>query len=241
MTALTAAVVLILFFSTLVRATLGFGDALLAMPVLALLVGIRTAAPLVAMAAPVIAALILVRNWRLADARAAARLILATLLGIPVGLFFLKNVNEDAVNLVLAGVLLLYGLIRILGLRAWRLKNEKFALIFGFAAGLLGGAYNTNGPPVVVYGTLRGWDPARFRATLQGYFLPTGGAILVGHGLAGLWTGRVITLFLWSLPAIVAAVIFGSKLHRAVPAARFERWVYFALLALGAGLLIKSL
>ena len=41
---------------------------------------------------------------------------------------------------------------------------------FGFFAGILGGAYNTNGPPVVIYGSLRKWSPATFRATLQGYF-----------------------------------------------------------------------
>ena len=28
-----------------------------------------------------------------------------------------------------------------------------------------------NGPPLVVYGVLRRWQPAQFRATLQGYFL----------------------------------------------------------------------
>lgn len=241
MDALTAAVVPVLFASALVRAVLGFGDALLAMPVLTLLVGIRTAAPLTAMAAPVIAALVLVLDWKKADFRASGLLILSTLAGIPFGLLILKNLDENAVNLALAAVLLLYGLVQLLGLRSWRLKDERLAVAFGLAAGVLGGAYNTNGPPVVVYGTLRGWTPDRFRATLQGYFLPTGCAILAGHGLAGLWTSRVFTLFLWSLPAVVAAVFLGSRIHRRLPTARFGRWVYTALLALAAGLAAKSL
>jgi hypothetical protein len=32
-----------------------------------------------------------------------------------------------------------------------------------------------NGPPLVIYGALRRWTPERFRATLQGYFLPASG------------------------------------------------------------------
>jgi hypothetical protein len=28
-----------------------------------------------------------------------------------------------------------------------------------------------NGPPLAIYGALRGWSTQQFRATLQGYFL----------------------------------------------------------------------
>jgi uncharacterized membrane protein YfcA len=238
---MTAWVVLILFFSTLVRSTLGFGDALLAMPLLAMLLGIRTATPLVAMAASTIALLILLQDWRKADFRSAGRLILFTLPGIPFGLLFLKTINETAINLVLAGLLILFSLLQLLRPRLWHLDNDRYAFPFGFVAGLLGGAYNTNGPPAILYAVLRGWDPGKFRATLQGYFLPTGGAILIGHGLGGLWTGQVVGLYLWSLPAIAAAVFLGTRIHRAVPAGRFQLWVYLALLVLGSVLLLRSL
>ena len=70
------------------------------------------------------------------------------------------------------------------------LRSEAWAYPFGFAAGVLGSAYNTGGPPVIIYGTMRRWPPAHFRATLQGFFLFTNIFVLVGHGLAGLWTRR---------------------------------------------------
>jgi len=45
----------------------------------------------------------------------------------------------------------------------------------------IGGAYGMNGPPLVAYGSLRRWTPPeRFRATLQGYFLPARAADLIG-------------------------------------------------------------
>jgi uncharacterized membrane protein YfcA len=234
-------VMAILFLSTLVRSTLGFGDALLAMPLLAMLLGIRSATPLVAMAASTIALLILVQDWRKADFRSAGKLILATLFGIPFGLLFLKTINETIVNLVLACLLILFSLVQLRRPRLWNLASDRSAFPFGFVAGLLGGAYNTNGPPAILYAVMRGWDPAKFRATLQGYFFPTGGAILIGHGLAGLWTRQVAVLYLCSLPAIAAAVFLGTRIHRAIPMERFQRYVNIALLILGCTLLIKSL
>ena len=104
-------------------------------------------------------------------------------------------------------------------------------------AGLLGGAYNTNGPPVVVYGTLRQWTPPQFRATLQGYFVPTGVFILASHALCSLWTTKVFCLYLASLPPLVVAVVLGGLLARILPKGKFDRYVHVLLIAIGVSLL----
>ncbi len=228
-----ALVVVVLFFSTFVRSALGFGDALIAMPLLVLLVGVRTATPLVAFAASTIAVTILAGSWRQADLRIAWRLILSSLVGIPLGLFFLKNAPESIVKAVLGAVLILFGLYSLIRPRLPTLRSEQLAYPFGLLAGVLGGAYNTNGPPVVIYGTLRGWSPESFRATLQAYFFPTGLMILIGHGLAGLWTPTVLRLYAWALPAILLAVLLGGRLNRVVSQGQFNRVVYVFLVVIG--------
>ncbi|MCB0316770.1 MAG: sulfite exporter TauE/SafE family protein, partial [Calditrichaeota bacterium] len=68
-------VIVILFVSTLTRASLGFGDALVAMPLLALVMDMTVATPLVALFAPLISLMILLRHWQKADLRSALRLI----------------------------------------------------------------------------------------------------------------------------------------------------------------------
>jgi hypothetical protein len=52
------------------------------------------------------------------------------------------------------------------------LEDDRLAWLFRFEAGVLGGAYGMNGPPAVDYRALRRCSPQRFRATLQGSFLP---------------------------------------------------------------------
>jgi len=232
----------VLFVAAFIRSALGFGDAVVAMPLLAMALGLRTATPLVAFVGPTISLLILARDWRRVEFRTAGRLIAATLLGIPVGIYGLARLPEAPLKIALGSIILLYGLFG-LARPGTRLERERaaFPWIVGWSAGVLGGAYNTNGPPIVAYGMLRGWPPESFRATLQGYFLPTGLAILAGHGLAGLWTGTVLRSYLYSLPAIVLGVLLGGLLNKKLTHAVFAKLVYASLAVMGAVLLLREL
>lgn len=232
-------VLVVLFLSTLVRSTFGFGDALVAMPLLALIIPIKTATPVVAIIAPTIAICLLIKEWRHIDLKSTMRLIISTLAGIPIGILYLKQIHENVVNLVLALVLIVFSFFSLAKPALHRMKSDRWAFLFGFIGGILGGAYNTNGPPVILYGILRGWKPESFRATLQSYFLPTGAAIMIGQGLAGLWTKTVMTTYLYSLPLVFLAIFLGLKISRKIPAEKFNKYVYVMLLGLGIILLIK--
>ncbi len=232
-------VLAIVFLAALVRATFGFGDALLGMPLLALVVSMRFATPLMGFVGPTIAVALLVREWRHVDVKGALALIVSTVAGIPFGLLFLKHVDEKAMNLVLALIIIGFALYNLFRPGLLRLKSDRPAWAFGVVAGILGAAYNTNGPPVILFGVLRGWKPESFRATLQGYFLPTGAAILAGQGLAGMWSPAVVRVYLYALPLVVLAVVAGSRLAAKIPAAKFVRFVHVLMLAVGITLLAK--
>jgi len=228
----------ILSISTFVRGTLGFGNALLAMPLLALMLGIRVATPLVALSSFTIAMLMLLGNWRDVELQSAWRLVIASFLGIPLGLWLLQGAPEALVKGLLGVVLVLFGLFNLTTLRLPRLTWKPAAFAFGFMAGVLGGAYNTNGPPIIIYGVLTRWTPEQMRATLQGYFLPAGILILAGHGLAGLWTPEVLRFYMLTLPLVVLALLAGIRLSRKLPPGRFDKLVYGALVFMGVLLIV---
>lgn len=235
---LTIAVPAIIFFATVIRSTFGFAGALFAMPLLTMTSGIHVATPLVALVVSTDSIAILLSNWREVEVRSAWRLVLSSLFGIPVGLLFLQHAYEDVVTACLAVVIIVFALYNLFKPRLLTLKNDRAAYIFGFVAGILGGAYNANGPPVVAYGTMRQWPAESFRATLQGYFFPIGLPILLGHALAGLWTADVFRLYLISFPFVLLANWIGHKLNRAIPANRFEQLVNLLLIVVGTMLLI---
>ena len=237
----TIAVLAIIFLSTLVRAVFGFGNALVAMPLLAMTsIGMKTATPLIALIASLLALAILIEDWRTIDFRSTWRLLVATLPGIPLGLLLLKGPYENAGKIILALIIIGFSSYSLFKPRLLTLKGEWAAYPFGFLAGILGGAYNSNGPPIAIYGVLRRWPPDRFRATLQGYFFPSSLIIIAGHGLGGLWTPAVGGYFLLALPLLPLTIWIGRRLNRAIPPGRFDRFIHLLLVLVGAILLVRT-
>lgn len=234
-------IILVLFISSLVRSTFGFGDALIAMPLLALFVSIKIATPLVAMFAIIIAVSILWKEYKTIDFRSVRTLILFALVGIPFGLLFLKGAAESIIKIVLGIILILFALYNLFKPGLLHIKTERWAFVFGFISGMLGGAYNTNGPPIIIYGAMRKWQKERFRAMLQSVFLPTNAFIVIGHISAGLWTEEIINLFLYALPFVGIAIFLGTRLSKIIPTEKFVNYVYLLLIVLGALLFYSAI
>jgi hypothetical protein len=223
----------ILMISSLVRSTFGFGDALISMPLLTLVIGIKTASPLVALISLANASAIVASSWRFIDLRSAIKLLIGSMIGIPLGMFFLIHSPEQVIKTFLGIILILFALYRFLNPKLPLLSNDKWGYLFGFVAGLLGGAYNTNGPPAVIYGTLRQWSPGNFRSTLQGFLLPANCMIVFGHGLGGLWNAQVFNLFLAGVPIVLFGTMFGNYIIRKLAPHKFTNTLHSILLLLG--------
>jgi len=234
-------VIMILFLATLVRASLGFGEALISVPLLALVMPVEQAAPIAVLVSITIALIILVKDWRKVHFRSAGWLIVSTLFGIPAGLLLLKTIPEAGVKAILGVVIMAFSIHSFRSRRHYVLKNDRYAWLFGFQAGVLGGAYGMNGPPLAIYGSLRRWHPEDFRATLQAYFLPAGLAGMGGYWLTGLWTPAVNHFYIASLPVVVLATLLGWAVNSRIQPGRFTFYVYAGLIAIGAVLLFQSM
>ncbi|HET8843625.1 MAG TPA: sulfite exporter TauE/SafE family protein [Ktedonobacteraceae bacterium] len=239
-------VAIVVFVGALMRATFGFGEAVISMPLLALLpIGLHTSISLIGLAGLTVAGMAIPSAWRHIDRSILIWLSIATLLGIPIGLALVKLAPAGVITRTL-GVLLIgysvYSLIRD-GMAqttasSW-FNNKGWVFPFGFAAGALGSAYNLTGIPVVVYGTLRRWNPSRFHGTLQAHFLVAGIFVVIGQALGGLWTANLFLLYGVSLPAIILATLLGLFLRQHIPAEKFKRYVFFVITALGILLLVN--
>lgn len=238
---ITFGVIGVAFIASLVRGFLGFGNALIAMPVMALFMRMEVVTPLVALQAFLMVLVMLAQSWRHICFRNAWRLVLGALFGTPIGLMYLKDAHEQVVQFILAVVIALFSLYSLLHPSLLRLRSDRSAVAAGFLAGILGGAYNTNGPPLVMYGAMRRWPPEKFRATLQGFFLLSGIMILSGHAITGLWTAEVFRYLAWSAPAIALALWLSHRYGRCIPAGKFDKLVYVVLLIIAGMLGIKAL
>lgn len=230
----------VLFLATVIRSALGFGEALVAVPLLALVVPVEVAAPVAVLASITIAFIAVVQDWRQIHVRSASWLVISTLAGVPLGLLLLKAVAEPIIKAVLAVLIVAFSLYSLLNRKHHELSNDRWAWLFGFIAGVLGGAYGMNGPPLVVYGSLRGWSPKHFRATLQGYFLPASLLGMFGYWLAGLWTPAVSRFYLLSLAPVIVATFLGRAINHRMNARQFLLYVHGGLVLIGVILLSQA-
>jgi hypothetical protein len=240
---LTVEVLVIIFFASIVRSAFGFGEALIAVPLLALFLPIRVAAPLAVLISVAIAAVILAQDWRKVHLRSSGWLFIPTLAGIPLGIWLLRSAHQEMVKIALAVVIILFSGFFLLGRRPPHLEHDSHPWLLGcgFAAGVLGGAYGINGPPLVVYGSMRRWSPQHFRATLQGYFLPASAVAMIGYRVSGLWTAEVTHYFFIALFAAIPAIFIGRWLNHRMRGDAFLRYVHGLVVAVGIVLLVQAL
>lgn len=234
-------IVSIVFFAFLIRATLGFGDALLAMPILILIVGIKIAAPLMALLALVIAFIVFYKNNQTVNYKISIRLIISSIAGIPVGLYYLQHLNEQVINLVLGIIILVFSGYKLSGL-SFQIKTPGYiTYIVGFFSGIIGAAYNTNGPPVIMLLSAKKWPPETFRSTLQCYFFFSGAAVVAGHFISGNVDKQVLIYFIFTLPALALAFFIGEILYKKIHSDLFYKVVYAVLLLLSLSLILKAI
>lgn len=236
-------VLCIVFVATLIRSAFGFGEGLVAVPLLAFFIPIAQAAPLVALLSVTIAAVVVVQDWNKIHLHTTGWLVFPTFLGIPLGVLLLTSRHPKAVKAALAIIIIAFSAYSLVGRKPPELHHDNRAglMICGFIAGVLGGAYGMNGPPLAIYGAMRRWSAQHFRATLQGYFLPASLVGVIGYGLAGLWTSTVTRYYLLSLPPTLAAIGIGRAINRRLQGEAFVKYVYAGLLCIGTILLVQAI
>ncbi len=238
----TVLVLLILFGATLIRSAFGFGEALVAVPLLAFCIPLQVAAPLAVLLSITVAGIVVAQDWEMIHLRSTAWLLLPTLPGIPLGLLLLTNSHQRIVKATLALIIMAFCAYFLIGRTPPELRRDSrgWLLACGFFAGVMGGAYGMNGPPLVIYGSMRRWSAQHFRATLQAYFLPASIFGMVGYWLAGLWVPAVTRYYLLSLPVTIPAIFLGRAINHRLPGEAFQKYVYLGLGGIGVLLLIRA-
>jgi uncharacterized membrane protein YfcA len=232
-------VFVIVLLAVLTQSVAGFGLALVSMPILTAVVGLRTAAPLVALFALVAELLLLIAFRRALNVRVVWQLTAASVVGIPLGIVALRQLSEELLLTVLGVVLATYALYGLAGLRLPAAGQPAWAYAAGFVAGAFGGAYNTSGPPVILYGHARRWPPAEFKGNLQGFFLVNSIIVVAVHLAAGNVTAEVWRLATAAVPAVLGGVALGLRVGPTLAPAAFGRLVLGLLLVLGLWLIVR--
>ena len=218
----------------------GFGNGLVALAFLPLVMSPVTAIVLLTVYTVLATIVIFIPLRRDFDPTGMPALLLGTVFGTPLGVWVLATLPASMLTRLIGLVLLVVVALEWLGAYPERLPGTRWALGAGVTAGALGAAVGTPGPPVVLYMASQGWSPRTIKANLQAFFLVNQAVIVVGYWWAGLLTvemWRYAALFV--LPAAVG-LLAGMALFTRVDQVRFRRIVFAILFASGVVLLVRG-
>ena len=120
-------VLAVIFLATLIRSAFGFGEALVAVPLLALLMPVEEAVPLATLVSITVAGVVIAQDWHQMHVRSAGWLVISTLFGIPLGLWLLTAVAEAVVKAILAVVILGFSSYCLASRRPYQLLDDRWA------------------------------------------------------------------------------------------------------------------
>jgi len=217
----------------------GFGFGLLAIPLLSLFIDIKTGVPLCSLLGILITAFLSLRLRKHIDRRKILPLLFGCIPGVAVGTLVLKKAPTELLSLLMGVMLIAYALYRLTGKQQPRSIHPRWAYAAGFFTGAISSAFSAGGPPTIIYATLRGWNKNEIKATLSGFFLTGGLAVIAAHAITGLTTRLVLHYFLLSTPVVIGGVYLGSLLYDRIDTCAYLKLLQYLLMAMGILMLFK--
>jgi uncharacterized membrane protein YfcA len=234
------AVAIVVLLTACTQAVVGFGFALLAVPVMMQIVGLQRAvilASLIGTANNVFQYRDLKHNQ---DKQQVKRFLLASCVGAPFGLVAFIYANQQVLKILL-GIGVLFGVLLLARGRDLTHAHVSLDWSMGVISGFLLTSTSTNGPPLVFAMQARKSDPQVFRSTLNMVFLVSGIYGLVLFAAFGEIALSEIWISLALLPSMIAGVYAGRLIRSRVDPDRFRMLVLILLALAGLSSLYSGL
>jgi uncharacterized membrane protein YfcA len=232
--------VAILLAAALIQGFFGFGFGIVAMAGLTLTQDLVHAAGVVNITGILSIGWLAFQLRRHVLRRLALRMLPLLLVGVLVGVTALRHVERDLMVSILG--------VSVLVISVWNLARPHLATsesprldgAVALLGGLLGGAFNTGGPPIIIHLYRRPENPEALKATILWLFLAISLSRLPVAAAQGLIDESIWLEAALAAPAVVVGATIGIVLARRIQPDRFRRACWIALGLLGVVLLVGA-
>lgn len=219
----------------------GFGTGLTALAFWLLVLSPTTASTLVVVCSVAAQSLTLHRIWHLIELRRVLPFVLPGLVGVPLGVLLLSQIDIKSFKLCVGSILIIYT-VQSLFLKSGRtvIWGGRMADgVIGFGGGVLGGLAGLSGPLPTMWANLRGWTKNQRRSVMQGLNLTILIVVLITHALGGLITEPLVNAAMIALPGAGLGAGLGFIAYTRMNDTQFAN-IILALLGLSGVFLIAS-
>lgn len=224
----------ILFMAGILQGTAGFGYGLIGVGVLGRIMPIPEVSALIALSSLITNMIMLWKLWPHFRWDKTGPILTCTMIGSPIGVFFLVIMDPGFLRWILAGFLMiaaLYNLAPHLAKRPWH--PVWLGVPCGLLSGILNGTFGTGGPPLIAYFSSQGMSRFRFSATLQLIFVCSNLPRMFELIRRGMLVGDVLWLSLLSMPLSIVGIFVGMRILEKLSPRRFQIFVGILVFILG--------
>lgn len=228
------------FAGGLVNGLTGFGTALSALPIWLQAVPPATAAQLGAVGGVAGQLITFPSIWHAIDWRHLAPMLVAGLLGVPIGAALLPSIDVGNFKLGIGLILVTYAGVMLATRQRLRLapRGRGADVVVGFIGGVMGGLAGISGAALTVWAALQGWGKERRRGVFQAFNFTILSGMLLAHAIGGMISPLFLTALLLALPGTFLGVAIGQRLYARLDDRGFDKAV---LLLLGAAGVVQVL
>ncbi len=216
----------------IVRGLVGFGAAMILVPILAVVLGPAVAVPMLTVVDGLVTMPLFVAAAKRCHWREILPLTIAATAALPIGIAILVYVAPETLRIGISAVIL--GLVAVIA-SGWRYQGAPslpLTLGVGATSGVLGGATGMIGPPVILFWLGGQNDAAQVRANINAYF----GLIIVittvAYWIGGLFTPRILAASVLLAPVYGAAVWIGARGFRHTSDLAYRRFAFALITAI---------
>ncbi len=226
----------VILIAFIVRGITGFGSGLIAIPLLALMLPITIAVPMLGLL-DYLAALSHGIKLR-SEIRWKQIIILLpfSLLGVLLALYIFNTMDAFLLKKFLGLFVILYGLYSLNTIKLHTNSSNLWAIPGGIFGAMIGTLFGTGGPFYVIYLQLQGFTKATFRATIAVIFLLDGSARLITYYFNNFYNSDVLWLFALGLPVMILGMYIGEHVHTNISVQTIKKGISILLLLSGSAL-----
>lgn len=229
----------ILFLSACVMGLTGFGFGMVAIPLLSSMMSPKSAVPLSVLFSWITNTILLLRFRKSVETRIVGKLMVGIVVGIPVGVFFLKSIDDTLLKILLGSFTIFYVLNDFFNFLQTKIViPDKYSLVAGVVSGCLSGGFGFGALPVLIFVSAKVFDNEKLKGTLHYVWLITLSSMIIFLSFFGLVHIRLLSGSIIYLPFVLTGLFIGNWAFGKINGSHLRPIILCCMLIVGLKLLI---
>ncbi len=237
-----AIILLAWVFGGFINNITGMGGAIVAMPIMTLVLPINIAIPVSCICGAVICTYLTVSHIKYVDFKTLLPLTAGCIPGVWAGVAILLHVPADFLQIGIGLFLILYCLWQYYSrLIAKHKENICLALITGFFSGVSNSSISFGGPPAYAYSIYVGWDRNKAIGTISFFYCLLSVVTIYKQAEAGLFTQEIFYLTLSALIGMGTGILLSAPVIKKITNANYRILLIITIFISGTVCILQGL